>query len=101
MMEGSLYDDHSAIHDQSEINCPKAHQVGTHAKNIHHRYGKQHGKWNCRSNNESCPQVSEEKHQHENNDQRTLNQVLLHGADSPADQVGAIQIRFDEDIIRQ
>ncbi len=43
LVNGGFYDDHGAIHDQSEIDSAQAHQVAAYTKEVHQRNGKEHG----------------------------------------------------------
>ena len=101
MMEGGLDDDNGSVHDEAEIDGSQTHQVARDAEQAHHADGKKHGQGDHRSHDQPRPQVAQEQDQHENHNQRPLDEVAGHGVDGPADQLRAIQKHADIDTFGQ
>ena len=95
VQHGFDYDDRS-VHNQSEIQCPQAHQVTAHAKQIHHNDGKQHRQRYDGGNQKSCPEISEEQDQYKDHDQGSFGKVGLNGADGIVDHLGTVEKRFND-----
>ena len=75
-VDNTFDNNNRTIHNQSEVDSPKAHQVARYAKKVHHRNGKKHGKRNNRSHNKSCPHVAQQQYQNKNNNQCSFNKVF-------------------------
>src|SRR5690606_29335119 len=86
-----FHDNHSSIHNQSEIQGSQAHQVTTHTKGVHQDYRQQHRQWNDRSYEQSCPKIAQKQHQHKNHDQSPLQQVSGYGTDGIVYHFGTVQ----------
>ena len=86
-----FYDDHGPINDQSEVECPEAHEVSGNAHGIHHPDGEEHGKRDHRGYDEPCAEVTQEEYQDENDDQCTFHEVRFHGTDGSIDHFCAVK----------
>src|SRR5690606_12835475 len=100
-MQRSLHNDDGPVHNQPEVDGTEAHQVGAHPEYPHHAKREKHGQRDGGCYNQACPQVTKEKHQHEDHDQCPLNQVLFHRTDGPPDQFSTVQVGFDHNILGQ
>ena len=94
-------DDHGTIHDDAEIDGTQTHQVGRHTEEVHHDEGEEQGQGNDRCRDNATTHAAHQQHQHEDDDQRTLYQVLRYRARGAGNQVAAVQKRHYAHVGRQ
>ena len=99
--ETILHDDDSAIDDQAEVQCAEAHQIARHLILHHASDRQQHGERDHRRRDQCGADVSEQQEQHDNDEQRAFQKVLLNGLDRAIDKLGAIIDRRRDDTFRQ
>ncbi len=85
-----LNDNDCAVNDDAEVQCPQAHQVGTDLVGEHTGKGKQHGQRNHHGGDQRGPNVTQEQEEDSDNQNRPLNQVLLHRRNRFFNQVGTV-----------
>src|SRR5258708_4386664 len=84
----TVFDDHNGtIYDDPEVQCAKAHQVGTDTSVDHAREGKQHGERDHHRGDDGRANVAQEQEQHHDHQDGALHQVLSNRADGLVHQV--------------
>ncbi len=58
VVQGGLHDDHGAVHDQSEIDGTKRHQIAADAEGVHEDDGEEHAQWDHRGHDEARAPIS-------------------------------------------
>jgi hypothetical protein len=96
-----LDDDDRAIDDQPEIERAQAHQIARDAEPVHARCRHQHGDRDDRGGDERRADIAEQQEQHDDDEQRAFDQVLLDRRDGRIDQLGAVIDRLGEHVGRQ
>ena len=85
-----LHDDNGAIHQQTEVQRPETHQVGTDP-GLHHASDRhQHGDRNDCSRQQGCPDIAQQQEQDHDHQQRAFQQILLNRLQGLVDQPGAV-----------
>ena len=92
---------HGAIHDQPEIQCAQAHQIGRYARAHHACNRRQHRQRDDRSSDQRRAHVAQQQEQHDDDQQCPFEQVLLHGGDGFINQRCAVIQGLDVHAIRQ
>ena len=101
VIERCFHDNHCAVDDEAKVNGSERHEVGGYPKQGHHADGKQHRQGDYRGDDESCPQVPYQQHQHQHHNQRTFDQVVLYGMDGSLNEFFPVEERGDGYPFRQ
>ncbi len=96
-----LRNDHCAVHDQAEVECPEAHQVGAQPDLEHPQCGHQHGDRNDQCRDRGRPDVAEQQQQNQHHQACALHEVGRNGTDRGVDERGAVQDRSHANARRQ
>ena len=96
-----LDDDDRAVHDQPEVQCPQAHEVGADPALHHAGDGHQHGQRNDRGGEQGGAHVAQQQEQHHDDQQRALQKVGPYRGQRLVDQFGAVVDRGRRDPGRQ
>ena len=80
MCNDSLHDDNCRIDYHSEVDGSQAHQISVNAKSTHHTKGEEHTERYDASYDKTCPPISEEDDEHEDDNQTALDEVVCNGA---------------------
>ena len=92
---------HGAIHDQPEIQCAQAHQIGRDARAHHAGDRRQHRQRDNRSSDQGGADITQQQEQHHDDQQCPFEQVLLHGGDGFINQRCAVIQGLDVHAIGQ
>ena len=84
---------HRTVHHDAEVNRAHGNQVGGHAQPVQTNKGHQQGQRNHRRHDQGAAQAAQEQPQHGHNQRGTEQQVVLHGFEGVADQIGAVIVR--------
>ncbi|MOA04310.1 hypothetical protein D3C78_1238580 [compost metagenome] len=79
--DGVFDDHHGAVDNDAEVQCAKAHQVGTDLVSEHAGEGEEHGQWNHHGGDQCRADVAQEQEQHGDHQDRALDEVFLHRGD--------------------
>eukprot|EP01022_Parablepharisma_sp_SALTPOND_P027440 TRINITY_DN665_c0_g9_i1.p1 TRINITY_DN665_c0_g9~~TRINITY_DN665_c0_g9_i1.p1 ORF type:complete len:1867 (+),score=739.92 TRINITY_DN665_c0_g9_i1:18974-24574(+) len=85
-----FHDHHGAIDDDAEVQRSQAQQVGADLVGDHAGEGEQHRQRNHHGRDDGRADIAQEDEQHRNDQQRALDQVLLHRGDGTIHQHGAV-----------
>ena len=91
-VHNGLDDDDGSVHNKPEVNGPETHQVARDAEQAHQADGKEHGQRDDRGHHQPVPPVAQEEHQHEYDDERAFEQVLLDRVNGAAHQLRPVQV---------
>src|SRR3546814_2482508 len=83
--------DDGAIDDQTEVQGAKAHQIGRDASTKHPEAGQNHGDRDDQSRDQRRAEVSEQHEEHDDDQNRALQQVIGNRLDRRIDQFGEIE----------
>src|SRR5215475_2045609 len=93
--------DHSAVHDQPEVDRAETHQVAGDVEEAHEARGDQHRERDHRRGEQRAAPVAEQQDEDEDDDQRALDQVLGYGVDRAVDEFRPVIERDQFDPFRQ
>src|SRR5690625_7850281 len=71
-----FYNNHCAVNNNSTIDGAHTHQVYVDVEDIHHRQGKQQGKRNNRSYHQAWTEISQQKNNYKNYNQKDRKSVV-------------------------
>ena len=87
MRQYPFKDNNRAVHHDTEVDRPQAHQVGRHAEDAHQNETEEHRQRNNRSDNQPGTYIPQKDDQHQEDYQCPFNQVAHHGRDIPVHQL--------------
>src|SRR5579872_2653517 len=83
-------DDHGGIHDEAEIDCTKAHQIGRDTEVPHSDNGHEHGQRNCRGHNQASTDLKEKEEENCHNHEAALDEIPAGGANGAVHKCAAV-----------
>ena len=96
-----LDDDDSAVHDQTKVERPQAHQICRNAQTQHAESGEHHRHRDHGGRNQRSTEIAEQEEQHDDDEQRAFGEVLGYRLDRRIDQCGPVQNGLHHDVRRQ
>ena len=100
-MHGVFHHHHRAVHDHAEIDGTQTHEVRADAVQSHAEKTDEHGKRNDGSGDDRRPDVSEKQQQDHSDENKSLEEILLHCVDGAVDDERLIVERGDLDSLWQ
>ena len=97
MCQDPFHDHDRAVHNDTEVDSPQAHQVGRHTEYTHHNKTEQHRQRNNGSHDQPGADIPQKDNQHEEDDQGTFYQVPYNRRDIAVYQLRAVQVRLHAD----
>ncbi|NLS25940.1 hypothetical protein S2M10_09150 [Sphingomonas sp. S2M10] len=94
-------DDDGAVDDQTEVQSPKAHQIGRDPSAQHPEACQHHGDRDDQRRDQGRTEVAEQQEEHDDDQHRAFGQVFRDRLDRRIDQLGAVQHRLNYDVRRQ
>jgi len=94
-------DDDGAVDDQTEVQSPKAHQIGRDPSAQHTKACQHHGDRDDQRRDQGRTEVAEQQEEHDDDQHRAFGQVFRDRLDRRIDQLGAVQHRLNYDVRRQ
>ena len=96
-----LHHHHGTVDDEAEVDRAQTHQVGTGLGSGHAGEQQEERKGNRQRDEQRGPPMPQQHQQDDHDDQRTLEEVRLDGADGRADEIGAVIEHSDFHALRQ
>ena len=96
-----FHHDDRAINNETEVQRAQAHQIGRYAGADHAGHGGQHRQRNNGGGDQRRTDVTQQQKQHNDHQQCTFQQVLLHRGDGFIDQCRAVIQGLNENTVRQ
>src|SRR5688572_7832344 len=84
------------IDDEAKIDCAETHEVSAQAQLNHAGHGKEHRKRNDERDNDCSTPIPQKRKEHDNDEQRTFGEILLHRLNCAVHKIAAVIDGFDD-----
>ncbi len=96
-----LQDHDRAVDEEAEVDGAERHEIPGDAEEVHPEQRDAHRRGDADDHGERAADRAEEEPEHQRDDEHALDEVLQHGGDGAADEIGAVVDDVDGDAGRQ